>query len=117
MRRKFFLAFFLFTVLCVLSGCFAKNAFEKGWSIAPFTKTHGPILQKIESATVFFQNDKKRWSGIAISPDGRVLTAWHGLNVRNIDVSNLSSVAHVYVKKELASGLMGLLLKEIVEGP
>ena len=88
MLRKTFISIVLFTVLCALTGCYVKNSFEKGFSLAPFKKTHGPILKKIESATVCFQNDKKRWSGIAISNDGKVLTALHGLNVNNNDVTD-----------------------------
>ena len=79
MYRKILILIFLVTVLYFLNSCFINNTFTKGFSIAQYTKTHGPALEKIKSATVYFRNKNRRWSGIAISPDGKVLTACHGV--------------------------------------
>jgi hypothetical protein len=86
MRRNFFLALFLFTTLCVLNSCSISHSFKKSLSLGPYSKSHGPVLQKIENSIVIFQSDYYRWSGVAISPDGKVMTAFHGLigNEKNL---------------------------------
>jgi hypothetical protein len=89
MSRKIYLAFILFTCVCIINCCSISHSIQKGFSLGPYSKSHCQVLRKIENSTVIFQSDNHRWSGVAISPDGMVMTAFHGLVRKEIDLTEI----------------------------
>ncbi|MFH1024368.1 MAG: serine protease [Planctomycetota bacterium] len=110
------IAFIVVFAAMAASGCDGNRTYLKNKTLAQVTPEQSAAIERCLKASVRFRGNGMRGAGVAIAPDGKVITAWHVL-ATNCSLSGKGGPAPCDMKYEIKTSVNGAYGKQSFENP